>query len=699
MAHLTTRTPRAQAAALAALVIAVSFSTGCSAEIPHENYDLAASDLEMVVALLNASVRASEDALSAMADEDLQSSAESLDLIDGALSPATALVDDLVGVADSYDDLSALLPPFVDLHDGMAEFNDDEAAMLEVWNLVATMSRLEDMTDEQANETLRAASEMLSLISSMRATAGSILASAQRIDGLEVDGVAAFVPNDLVELVGELVAFLDLMEQRLEDALADEMPWDEGVSYLILWIQGTTVFVGEDLVGGGYIYLDPTSAVGLEVSISIDGTERLDETTGLTGGFSFAFPVPAEEAWLGEHSIAAHAETPLGGLASETLVFTVTLIPTQTTLELSSTELSPNETLLVTVLVEEEEGDPLTGVSCTLTVDSASLELVTDPDGRAESTLDAVGLGLGPHYLSAAYAGGMPYAPSASETVYVSVTVHTALDLTLSSDRLQKGEYLLGRCELSSDREEPMAWETVTMTIDGLFVDNHTTEEDGSFAFSYRDEGLGAGSHLVTVTYTSNSPGLRNCSDSEVFTIIELEKRPYPFLPWIPGWGGGLSESVPDLFFGDNAYYAWLLILLVAGLTARAMRARRARAEAKASRQGAGGASYGLPGGPAPPAKSLSRAEAPGNPYDDIVWHYGRLVAFLRGKKRMALAESMTHWEIARLLLSTGYPRAATNSVTTIFERAFYSGSGVSAEEADRMRSSVKEIIEHAGGA
>jgi hypothetical protein len=54
---------------------------------------------------------------------------------------------------------------------------------------------------------------------------------------------------------------------------------------------------------------------------------------------------------------------------------------------------------------------------------------------------------------------------------------------------------------------------------------------------------------------------------------------------------------------------------------------------------------------------------------------------------------SATHWELARLLWSLGYPRNATERATILFERALYSGRNLTDEDVVLMSSALSDIV------
>ena len=53
----------------------------------------------------------------------------------------------------------------------------------------------------------------------------------------------------------------------------------------------------------------------------------------------------------------------------------------------------------------------------------------------------------------------------------------------------------------------------------------------------------------------------------------------------------------------------------------------------------------------------------------------------------------MTHWEVAKLLESLGYPSRLVKNVTVLFERAFYSGTHLSDEDTVEMSTSVTDLV------
>jgi hypothetical protein len=103
-------------------------------------------------------------------------------------------------------------------------------------------------------------------------------------------------------------------------------------------------------------------------------------------------------------------------------------------------------------------------------------------------------------------------------------------------------------------------------------------------------------------------------------------------------------------------------------------------------------------------AEGLDRAEpdrAPEwlpTPNEKVVWHYNHMISFLRRRRRVGIEDNMTHWEVARLLQSLGYPENTTKNATILFEKAFYSGATMSEADVIQMGSSA-HMLKRVGGA
>ncbi|MCJ7464547.1 MAG: DUF4292 domain-containing protein, partial [Thermoplasmata archaeon] len=97
-------------------------------EIPHENYDLAKSSLDVVISLLRSSIAYSENALQRMYNESMDQVEQNLTVVRGLLTPAGLILDKIRNIAGSYENLSRLLPPFNSLSAQMDSFSSMEVS-------------------------------------------------------------------------------------------------------------------------------------------------------------------------------------------------------------------------------------------------------------------------------------------------------------------------------------------------------------------------------------------------------------------------------------------------------------------------------------------------------------------------------------------------------------------------------------------
>ena len=198
-------------------------------------------------------------------------------------------------------------------------------------------------------------------------------------------------------------------------------------------------------------------------------------------------------------------------------------------------------------------------------------------------------------------------------------------------------------------------------------------------------------------------------SDSQVsFIMGKVRQTKYPFFPFFPGWQTGPDIDVTYLFFGPNAYYTWLFMLLILAVIVKTLQIRKRRAESPIPNPLAisplpdSMASEDLGPVAAFSVDDVTRslpAESAKNPNSQIIWYYHSLIEFLRKKRRVTIVDSMTHWEVAKLLKTLGYQKDGVERITVLFEQAFYSGSVLSDVDAVSMSAAMSGIMGPRGGA
>ncbi len=687
--------------AIMLLVVLSAIPIGAKAEIPHENYDLASSDLDTVIALLNSSIRSFEGSLRALNEEDTATAGEYIDRVSTVLRPVEGVLEDIQDVAGSYEDLNGLLPPFTSLYDSTDSFLVMEVELLGARSDIVSSSELLNLSDEQLIEALDNIERFNSLANRMNSTIDEMLVHAHEINALTVDGTTPFVPNDLIELIEQLRDMIGKIFTDMQRVIDEDIPWDSDVSFILIWIEDQNLYLGETMVGGGYLFIHGSFVVGETVNISMDGGQLLQVVTGAGGRYAFTQSIPLNASWLGTHTIIAHAYTANGTLDSDPVNVIISLVPTTIKLTADMTVMSRDEAVALQAKLSDVKGKPLSHMNCSLAIDGEEAAFITDDAGSEEWSRTGSELGYGTHVMSASFPGVLPYAPSTSSDVTVVVDIPTNITINLFADRLRKGGHVVGDGMLVSNGSQPMGMQNLSLFIDGEYFRDVRTEADGVFAFSISTDNLTVGAHVLRAAFVLRDDIWRYSEADASFVIISMKYADYPFFPWIPGWSIGLAEEIPYLFFGENAYYTWMFIVLVVGVVIKALQVRKARRakERELVPSPEEDLEEGMEFGPQE-ERYLVPEPAPewlSGPNEKIVWHYNKMISFLMRRRKIGITDNMTHWEVARLLRSLGYSATTTTTVTVLFERAYYSGSTLSMADEIQMGSST-HMMKRTGG-
>jgi hypothetical protein len=693
-------------AALALLLLLAGLPTRAAAEIPHENFELANSDMSIITAMLNSSVRASETALTFFYEEKVNDSNQYLDIIGRVLVPAGQLVEEIKNVAGSYDDLSELLPPFEKLYSGERSFSSLEDDLLGIRNEVVSLSQLENLSDADLVHVLEEIRTIYSLTGSMNNTIDEMQVAAGQITTLTVADAQPFADSNLTVLIEQLRDLIHSVIEQIDQIIHNDVNWGDATPFLLLWVADASLYLEDDLVCGGYLFFNGSFSQNHQISLVMDNNNFSTLTTGAGGSFRFSYTIPIDALWLGSHLLVAWTQTPYENLSSDEITITVSRIPTNLTISASRVLLAPNQNTAISVVLKDVEGSPIPDAEIILVRDAESIALRTDTGGRTNITWQASEIGFGTHRMSASYLGMFPYASNHSADLIITVNIPTSVYLHLSAARLGVGYRIVGNGSLFANRSTPMQGQMITLFIDGVERGNATTDVNGMFAFSIPSTNLSKGTHELRASFIHREIIWRYSDATESFIIQSPQQTKYPFFPVIPGWDTDPGVTILYLFFGENAYYTWLFVLLAIGLTIKTMQARRSRAEKEKLDLGRVKELEPVPA----PRKGLSiddfalesgaRPSGPYDPNEMVVQYYNRLLGFLRRKRRVAIPDSMTHRELASFLQSIGYSRTHVQRVTELFEKAMYSGSRLSEDEAVRMTTDVSRIVgESRGGA
>ena len=690
-------------AALVLLLTAAVSMTVRAEEIPHENYELVKSKLDVIIAMLQMSINYSEYALMSMYNESMVYVSQNLTVVTGLLSPAERLLSETQAIAGSYENLSRLIPPFWSLATGENSFASMESSLLVEKSKLVAASVLPALTGEQLVEALNTIAKVGALIVNMNNTIDEMLVSAEDIIALTVEQTQPFTDNSLIPLIEKLRELLMIELAEIDRIIEDEIPWGVSNPFLLFYLDRSSYYLGETIRGGGYLYFNGSFAVNHGVNILMDEQLLKTVTTGLGGKYSFSQEIPVNASWLGAHTFRARSYTVNGTLSSDSIAVTVLLIPTSIRVSFSDTVISYEDQLTANITLVDIKNRAVADSSCYIAVDGTNTGFTTDNLGEMQLSWAGSDLGYGRHYFQAFYEGELPYAPSASSEVEVIVDIPTSMDVQVYSDRFRIDFDVMGEGHLYSNETNPLPSQTITILVDRHPIANATTGNDGKFVFSFPAEILAAGTHVLTASFQDRDPIWRYSEAQIGFSVFTLKKAPYPFFPLIPGWGGvSPAEFIPYLFIGPNAYFTWLLVLALIAVTVRILQLRNRRLQ----RAGAGTSEImrsldrvapPLPGEPLPERLgldlSIPEQEASATPNERIVWYYHRLLEFLSRNRRIDIRDTMTHWEVARLLKSLGYPLRPVENITILFEHALYSGEKLSENETVLMSTAMSNIV------
>ena len=700
--------PKVAAFTVLMILVLSGLPLTASAEIPHENYDIANPDLETVINLLNASIRASENALMDFYNQSVPTANQNLDLVNRVLGPANQILGGIQDVAGSYQNLTYMLPPFVDLYNEMTRFSSMEVTFLQDRDGLVNASHLLNLSDAQRTAALQIIRSVKSLMNNMNSTIDQMLVSANNITTMRVNSRQPFMPNQLEPLILKLRDLLNIVMLQIEGVIHSGVPWGTDQAFLLLWIAGSQLYLGEDLVGGGYLYYNGSFHAAQPVHLFLDANNLLYLTTKSDGTFQFSYTIPVNASMLGHHTIVATASSPYVDLSSDVLGIVISLMPTTLAIEVDKTLMSIDDTVTASATLKDVYGRAIGGASVDWTVDSSQIGGVTDATGTFHRSWTAQELWFGSHSLSASYDGHLPYASSTSDTIVVTVNIPTKVELKLFSDQFAPGYYIVGNGTLSANQSQRMPHQQITIFLDDNVVLNVTTDSRGEFAFSIPSDGVPGGTHTLRAAFLHRDIIWRY-SDAEVsFVLGKYHQGKYPFFPFFPGWHTGTNLEIPYVFFGPYAYYTWLFILLILGAIIKTLQIRKRRLEeASANPLAVAPLTDAVSAYAAAPEAAFSMEalegrlplEGPMDPNGQIIWYYHGLLDFLRKKRRVTIADSMTHWEVAKLLKTLGYPKEGVERITVLFEKAFYSGRVLSDDDAVSMSAAMSGLMISRGGA
>jgi len=692
-----------------ALVLLLNAGQYVSAEIPHENFDLIKTNLEMVVQMLNQGINMTEQTMICCIDDRPSDAHKNLVSLDSILDPADELIGQIQDVASSYYNLSYLTPPFENLSMGGHGFVATQISFLSDFQQMKALIGSTLPTD-QVPETLESMSEARGTIYTMERYLDIMDSATSSIANLTVSDSKAFNTTNLEKLIDRMRSMLEDYRYMLNN-LFFLIQW--GRSFVLLILDKDTYPLGEIVKITGFLFNGPNPIVGKPCEIWKDGEQFNTVISDLNGTFNDAWKIPIDAAELGHHNISARAIIE-GETFSDTKGLVVVKIPTDLRLYLNGERFSPGETIVASAYLLDYKLRPISGRYVSYLFEGRYIDTITSYSGRAELRMSSSDLDWGKYSLFAFFYGTEIYDPSSNETGHFSINLNTSLSLTLSAHTVRQGDEVTITTSLYaksqySNASKPLSGREISIRMDSSMIATGLSDENGGFVYIFNTSRVPAGSHIITALFFSHEPKYEDASSLSQVLVVYVPSSEETD----QGEGGWWSHMAGN--------FLWFLILIIIIIilailmlskdTIQKSKTTELRGTPRISAEGTkskGQKSKELIGAEAEAAllaEAMAAGVLPGvdysalGPRGAIIKRYGILLIALRIRRKVPIQDHMTAREISGLLRKRGYPEDETAKLTVGFERAMYSGKEITADDWERFSALADTIQNYAGGA
>jgi hypothetical protein len=718
------------------LVFVIAASSYASAEIPHENFNLVSSSIDVIVQMLNQTINATELALVSCLDQNPYDGERNLQLVDTILEPVGMLIVKIQETGGIETNLTYLTPPFENLSEGGHGFVTKQSNFL---NGLASLRTLigKELTPIEAYDAKQQLTEVSKTVTLMSDDLDYMDEAADEIANLTVLGKYPFDTTYLKELI-----------DRLRMMLPDYLDMLGGILWLVRWIDPFVTlgmnkdvyYLGEDATGIGFVYDGNKPLANATVYVDKDdaGFNFTAVTTNVNGMYRFTWSIPRDPAALGNHSFLVRVWMNSSWyVPASRQNITVEKIPTFISISLNAIRCSPDQTINATVTMKDYRGRPVVDYNESLshivsilrgtppplqeTVDFflddiAGISGVTTGIGIFTWSFSASTLGYGTHRIYAAFDGSPIYQRSKSVTTSFDVNYQTELRLNLSDHRVKPGTFVNITAWLDN-ASQPLSDRTVTVYFDDSVLVTNKTVADGSVLYRLNTTNISTGTHVLRAYFASNESMYTSAVSDDEYLVIYVDSsdtnNPPPPPPdqdknnWLPDW-------LPD-WLREWLYYNWLwlillvivvlmlVIVLVATDTLKNVRdanlRRKRRAEEAKAMVKAGKSSeiFTLAGAPAVSGANGGFDYGMMPPKTAIVMLYTALLSHLSVDRKMTILPTMTARDIARMLTVKDFPADSVGQITKGFERAKYSAETITKDDWNGFERAVEGVRGFAG--
>ena len=703
------------------LVFVIAASPYASAEIPHENFNLVSSSIDVIVQMLNQTINATELALVSCIDQNPYDGERYLQLVDTILEPVGMLILRIKETGGIETNLTYLTPPFENLSEGGHSFVAKQSSFLFG---IADLRTLigENLTPIESYNARQQLTELRTKVVLMNDDLDDMDTAADEIANLTVLGEHPFDTTYLKELIDRLrmtlLGYLDMLGDILWN-----IKWIE--PFITLGMDKDVYYLGEDVRGFGFIYDGDKPLANADVYIDKDNTSFnfTKVVTDANGGYRFEWSIPRDPAALGNHSFLARVWMNSSWyMPTSREYIRVEKIPTYVSISLDGKRYSPDQMINATATLVDYRGGPVIDYNASLSHivsifrgappplqesvefyldDVASINGTTTGFGTVTWPFSASTLGYGTHDIYAKFNGSPIYQPSKSGTASFDVNHQTDLRLNVSAHRVKPGTFVNITAWLEN-ASQPLSNRTVTVYFDDSVLVKNKTGADGSIIYRLNTTNISTGTHVLRAYFSSNESKYTSVVSDDEFLVIYVDpsdnNNPPPPPPpppdqnknnWLPDWLWVILIAIVILM---------LAIVLVATDTLKNvrdanLRRKRRTEEAKAlALAGKSSEIFTLTGVPAVSGANGGFDYAMMPPKTAIVMLYMALLSHLSVDRKMAILPTMTARDIARMLTVKDFPAGSVGQITKGFERAKYSAETITKDDWNGFERAVEGV-------
>jgi hypothetical protein len=714
------------------LVFVIAASSYASAEIPHENFNLVSSSIDVIVQMLNQTINATELALVSCIDQNPYDGERYLQLVDTILEPVGMLIIKIQEIGGIETNLTYLTPPFENLSEGGHDFVAKQSSFLFG---IADLRTLigEDLTPIESYNARQQLTQLRMKVVLMNDDLDDMDTAADEIANLTVLEEHPFDTTYLKELIDRLRMTLLEYLDMLGDILWN-IKWIE--PFITLGMDKDVYYLGEDARGFGFVYDGDKPLANADVYIDKDNTSFnfTKVVTDANGGYEFTWSIPRDPAALGNHSFLARVWMNSSWyMPTSREYIRVEKIPTYVSISLDGKRFSPDQTVNATAKLVDYRGGPVVDYNASLSHivsifkgtpppleesveffldDAATINGTTTGFGTFTWPFSASTLEYGTHGIYAKFNGSPIYQPSKSGTASFDVNYQTDLRLNISDHRVKPGIFVDITAWLDN-ASQPLSDRTVTVYFDDSVLITNKTGADGSVVYRLNTTNISTGTHVLRAYFASNEKMYTSAVSDDEFLMIYVDptdtNNPPPPPPpdqnknnWLPDW-------IPE-WLRDWLYQNWLWVILLAiiimmivivliatdtlkNVRDANLRRKKRTEEAKAlALAGKSSEIFTLGATPAVSGTNGGFDYTMMPPRTAIVMLYNALLSHLSVDRKMTILPTMTARDIARMLTVKEFPAESVGQVTKVFERAKYSAENITKDDWNGFERAVEGV-------